>query len=108
MDADYSHDGTNTAFRTDPNGSKAAIYVMNADGTAQTRLTNNTADDTNPAWRPDGKIVFNSDREGPPGTFQVYVMNADGTGQTKVANSTGAERPAWRYVDPLVPVNWTG
>ena len=41
------------------------IYVMNADGTAQTRLTNNPAVDVAPAWSPDGsKIAFASDRDG--------------------------------------------
>ncbi|HKP72506.1 MAG TPA: hypothetical protein VJT82_06180, partial [Pyrinomonadaceae bacterium] len=30
------------------------IYVMNPDGTSQTRLTNNTASDSDPAWSPDG------------------------------------------------------
>ncbi len=29
------------------------IYVMNADGTNQTRLTNNSADDQNPSMSPD-------------------------------------------------------
>ena len=28
------------------------VYVMNADGTNETRLTNNTADDIQPAWGP--------------------------------------------------------
>src|SRR2546422_3511079 len=30
------------------------VYVMNADGSAQTNLTNNAADDYAPAWSPDG------------------------------------------------------
>ena len=35
------------------------IYTMNADGTGATRLTNNAADDTQPAWSPDGtRIAF--------------------------------------------------
>ena len=36
---------------------------MNADGSGQTRLTNNPAADGEPAWSPDGtKIAFTSDR----------------------------------------------
>lgn len=62
------------------------IYVMNADGTRQTRLTNNTVFDTDPAFSPDGrKIVFSANL----GNFhyEIYIMNADGTGQTRLTNS---------------------
>src|SRR3990170_6246104 len=53
----------------------AEIYVMNADGTGQTNLTNDPATDYAPAWSPDGtKIAFYSDRDG---NLDVYVMNAD-------------------------------
>jgi len=42
------------------------IYKMNADGTGLTRLTNNAALDTEPAWSPDGtKIAFASTRDDP-------------------------------------------
>jgi len=68
---------------------------MNPDGTDQTRLTFNTAnDDTNPVWSPDGsKIAFASNRDG---NFEIYVMNADGTEQTRLTTDPGWKtNPAW-------------
>lgn len=66
------------------------IYVMNVDGTNQTRLTYTSANNTSPAWSPDGtKIVFTSDRVGNidlngSALREIYVMNADGTNQTRL------------------------
>ena len=67
---------------------------MNADGTAQTRLTTDPAEDTQPAWSPDGsKIVFTSDRDG---NGEIYLMNADGSGQTNLTNNPAYDSsPAW-------------
>lgn len=40
------------------------LYVMEADGSRQTRLTNNPSSDKDPAWSPDGmRIAFRSNRE---------------------------------------------
>ena len=39
------------------------IYVMNADGTGQTRLTNNAAFDSTPAWSPESRHRARSIRE---------------------------------------------
>ena len=62
------------------------VYVMNADGTGQTRLTTNLDLDLWPAWSPDGtQIAFKSFREG---NDEIYVMNADGTEQTRLTTET--------------------
>jgi RHS repeat-associated protein len=66
------------------------VYLMNADGSGQTRLTNELANDESPSWSPDGtKIIFRSDRErdGSDPTAQLWTMNADGSGLTNISNS---------------------
>jgi Tol biopolymer transport system component len=70
------------------------IYVMDPDGTGQTRLTDNPADDYAPAWSPDrSKIAFTSERDG---NREIYVMNADGTGQTRLTNNPADDTyPDW-------------
>jgi Tol biopolymer transport system component len=69
---------------------------MDADGSDQTRLTNNPSRDYLPAWSPDGsRLAFTSDRD-PDGFYEVYVMDADGSNQTRLTNSPNTDyRPAW-------------
>ncbi len=80
-------------FASDRDGNNE-IYVMNADGSGVTRLTNNPADEGDPAWSPDNsQIVFTSDRDG---NGEIYVMNADGSGITNISNHPADDlQPAW-------------
>ena len=70
------------------------IYVMEADGSNQTRLTDDNADDRNPVRSPDGdKIAFISLRDG---NWEIYVMEADGSNQTRLTDNDASDRgPAW-------------
>ena len=70
------------------------IYVMDSDGINQTRLTNNSAQDFEPSWSPDGsRIAFSANRNG---NHEVYVMDADGSNQTRLTNySKHAWEPSW-------------
>ena len=70
------------------------IYVMNADGTSQTRLTFNQAIDGGVSWSPDGsRLAFHSDRDG---DHDIYVMNVDGTGLTRLTDNDWSDvSPAW-------------
>jgi RHS repeat-associated protein len=85
------------AFASNRDGS-GQIYLMNADGTGQTRLTNNLTNDESPRWSPDNsRLVFQSDRDNPfCGVADIYVMNADGSGQTRLtSNAADDSVPAW-------------
>src|SRR5688572_3557367 len=55
------------------------IYVMNADGSNQVRLTNNAVADGNAAISPDGNKVVFATVFG-PGTIHISIMNIDGSG----------------------------
>ena len=72
-------------FSSDRDGNDE-IYIMNVDGTGQTRLTTNAADDYSPCLSSDGsRIAFMSKRDG---NDEIYIMNADGSGQTRLTNNT--------------------
>jgi Tol biopolymer transport system component len=81
------------AFVSDRAGN-AEIYVIRADGTGLTRLTNNTVGDGQPAWSHDGtKIAF---VRGSGLGEEIYVMNANGTGVKRLTNNNQIdENPAW-------------
>jgi TolB protein len=56
------------------------LYVMDADGKRQTRLTDDPGDDVSGVWSQQGdKIAFLSNRRG--GDSEIYLMNADGGNQ---------------------------
>jgi Tol biopolymer transport system component len=102
----WSPDGTRIAFArftfskplsTDPfvgqEPSGSGIYVVRADGSELTRLTElvPSADggpDEWPDWSPNGKrIVFQRD-------FEIYVMNADGSALRKLTGGHSGQ-PSW-------------
>jgi Tol biopolymer transport system component len=79
-------------------GTTNEIYTINPDGTGLVRLTNNIAEDRDPAWSPDGtKIAFSSNRASRGlGKRHIWVMNADGTGAKQLTFvSLNEDQPAW-------------
>lgn len=92
---DWSPDGTKIAYASSRGEARYDVYVVNADGTNDLRLTNSGEHDGAPNWSPDGRrIVFTSYRDG--GDAEIYIMNSDGTNQERLTRSPGLDlNPAW-------------
>ena len=86
----WSPGGGRIAFLSRGERSKE-VYVVNADGSGQRRLTGDARFPAAPAWSPNGRqIAFEG---GSGATSSVYVVNADGSGQRRLARNGRA--PAW-------------
>lgn len=86
--------GTQIAFNSHRDGGPyPEIYVMNADGSNQTPLTNNPEWDGMPAFTTDGaRIAFESERNGVSG---IYIMNRDGTSVRRLTDHDTDFGPAF-------------
>jgi len=60
-------------------GDGADIWVLPLGRQTPTRVTFESADDTQPAWMPDGRLVFTSTRDG---GNALFVQPSDGTGKS--------------------------
>jgi len=73
------------------------LYTMRVDaagvGSAPTRLTTDSQDETYPSWQPDGaRLAYQGDLDG----SAVYVIGADGTGEQRLSPTPGMDvTPSW-------------
>jgi hypothetical protein len=112
--ASWSPDGTKILFsstRYDPSiarctpgdpyefGCPTDIYVMGADGSNVTRLTDDPLPEFMQAWSPDGsRIAFVREADPDPAAFAgIYTMNPDGSDVRRVSSSDGGSDfgPSW-------------
>ena len=85
-DPAFSPDGSRIAFVSQRDGN-AEIYIMNADGTGSTRVTNDPQPDGRPSFTPDGQaLVFHSARTA--GKQQIWAVNVDGSGVTQLTRDS--------------------
>lgn len=97
----WSPDGKQIAFSSERNPDRGfKIWVMNADGRDQRRVTDNGttnplfSDESAPAWSPDGKKILFSGYSSFSGTrncgvvncAELFVMNADGSNIAPLTN----------------------
>ncbi len=71
------------------------LYICNLDGSNRVRLTNTSADDTAPAWSPDGNTVaFDRQRVGQD--REICLIGADGSNPHALTANTDTDRhPTW-------------
>src|SRR5215217_4024532 len=113
----WSPDGSRIAFSStrDNNGktcgsdecsAQGELYVMNADGSAATRLTRGKGHEGGPAWAPDGSaIVFHSSRNSPETEgYELYAIRPDGSCLTWLTNGArDSARPDWQPGSTVLP-----
>ena len=70
------------------------IYVMDADGSSQTRLTDTPVGEWYPDLSPDGRRITFTSGSGP--ASEVFVMDVDGSNLTRLTNDDNFdETPTW-------------
>lgn len=93
----WSADGSQIVFHSarfpaaepGPGHSALEVFIMDADGSNQTRLTENNFQDALADISPQGRIAFNTNRDA--GDHEIYDMNTDGTDQRRLTFSPGED-----------------
>lgn len=96
----WSPDGTKIAFWSDRDAGEG-LYVMNADGSDQTRIVNTSSIQRlveSPNWSPDGtRIAFIGYNLNTNNEADIFIVNVDGSNPIDITNTPTISEvaPAW-------------
>jgi TolB protein len=88
----YSPDGGQIVFESDRGGTQQ-IYLMDAGGGGQNRISFGKGRYSTPVWSPDGKWIAFTKSAG--GKFAIGVMKPDGSGERILTEGFHNEGPTW-------------
>jgi TolB protein len=88
----YAPDGGQIAFESDRGGTQQ-IYVMDANGGGQNRISFGKGRYSTPVWSPDGQWIAFTKSAG--GKFSIGVMKPDGSGERILTEGFHNEGPTW-------------
>jgi Tol biopolymer transport system component len=95
-DPSVSPDGTKIAFCSLRDDQYSQIYIANADGSGQKRITKiTTGDSCGPVWSHDGKKIafYSFALTHPSRNPAIWIMDPDGSNMTRIAEH--AMSPSW-------------
>lgn len=96
MFSSWSPDGKRIAFYSYRNGENADLFMINADGTQLTQITDTPIHEHKPSWSPDGsQLVFLSSDSRESETHDITLMNVDGSGLFRLTGNAGDDPPCW-------------
>ena len=100
----WSPDGRQLTFNAPGLGGVGDIWVINADGTGLTNITQTPWADLRPDFSPNGqKLAYTSTRTG---NQEIWVMNSDGTDPVQVTNHPAIDVGAdWSPNGQRIPAN---
>ncbi len=87
----YSPDGSRIVFESDRSGAQQ-VYVMNADGSNQQRISFGGGRYATPEWSPRGDLIAFTKIAG---NFRIGVMTPSGGGERILTDSWQDEAPSW-------------
>lgn len=91
----FNFDGSHIAFRARPDGINSDLFLIGANGGPAQPLTTHPAFDFDPAFLPDGRLLFVSDRSGATGggNFEIYRRENNGEATRLTNNASNQFSP---------------